>query len=135
MAEILPDLLSAFDARKRAVVKQLASALADPSGAMTQLLAQRQEDVGSRNAATRDALAGGDWAGVTAQANQGIAPAPIPVAGGVPGLAAYQLPVYRRLLAATGDHELALQQTLKMTNLMSDVPGSTAGLIKPPGSL
>ena len=130
--EIIPDLLSSFDARKRAVVKQLAAALADPSGAMSQLMARKREDVGERNALTQEALGRGDWEGVMAQANQGIAPAPIPVAGGVPGLAAYQLPVYKRLLAANGgNHQAALEQTLKMTNLMSDVPGSTAGLITP----
>ena len=92
-------------------------------------MARKREDVNERNALTQEALARGDMPGVLAQANQGIAPAALPAS--VPGLAAYQIPVYQRLLAATGDHKLALEQTLKMTNLMSSTPGSTAGLIKP----
>ena len=123
MAEMLPELLSAFDEKKTRAMKAIAGALADPTGVMGQLMAQKQDAVNTRNDATKDAVAQGDWPGVTNLANQGIAPAPS-YARALPEMSAenllpHQLPVYQRLLAALGDPKTALEQTLKMTNLMT----------------
>lgn len=147
MAEMLPDLLAAFDAKKQGVISQLANVLAGPKDALAQMLGQQSDSVNARNAQAVQALQSGDMQGVLNSADQGIAPAPsttIPAMAQVTGrlgaagqeaiqaarsqLAHYQLPVFDRVLAATQDPAAALETTRKLTNLMGGKPAATVDL-------
>ena len=127
--ELLPEALATFDARKAAVVKQLAALLSDPRGTLNQLAGSFKDDVNQRNNQTLDALRSGDMAAVTASANQGMPPAVAPASAAVvqalkSQLLPSQVPVFERIYAATLNPQHALEETRRMTSLMTP-PGVT----------